>query len=157
MRAHAHARHAAGFVEQPPRHRAVIGAKGPAIAARQIGKIEIGMVRPAQPVARADGGQIRHHCVIARQHQMIAVIDHAGKLRIVVAAATPTRLCGTVCHVDDNPGARQFNSGRQPGHPRADDMGFHATCTLNIPSTRFPGEGRGPVETPDIAVRNAKC
>ena len=77
------AAHPPVLVENPPRHRSAIDVDGPAFARFEVEEGEDGALRPAQPVAGADAVEIAERCPIARQHQMIAIVDLGLEQRVV--------------------------------------------------------------------------
>lgn len=52
---------------------------------------------------------------------MIAVVDRAIELRIVIRAASPAGLRRAVDQFDGDAAARKIDRGAEPRHPRADD------------------------------------
>ena len=64
------------------------------------------------------------HRVIARQHQMIAIVDHLPMRGIEIGAAAPARLRRRLDQLDRRAARRQDGGGRQPGQPAADDIGL---------------------------------
>ena len=84
---HAGAGHAPLGVENPQRQTAVVEAQRPALAARQIDEREFGMGRADQPVRGADVAQISERGVVARQQEVIAVVDRHADRGVVIGAA----------------------------------------------------------------------
>ena len=60
--------------------------------------------------------------MIAREQQVIAVVDHHVELRIVIGAAAPARLPGRLVHDDALAALGEANRGGKAGEPGADDM-----------------------------------
>ena len=101
---------------------AVIETQRPALAARKIDKRELRGGRTCQPVLGADAAQIVERRVVARQQQMIAVVDGHADRGVVVGAAAPAGESGGLVH-DDLRAARQKPHRRgEPGEPGADDV-----------------------------------
>src|SRR5262249_41514640 len=71
------------LVEDPPGHRAAIDIDGPALARLQVKEWEDGALGSDQPVTGADAVEISERCPIARQHQVIAVVDLGFKQRVM--------------------------------------------------------------------------
>ena len=109
-------------VEQPERNDAVIDAQHPAFVRLQIGEGELRRVWPREPVGRSYRGEIRHRGVVAREQQVIAVVDHHAELRIVIRAATSARLARRLVHDDTLAPFAQANRGGEAGKPGTDDV-----------------------------------
>ncbi len=80
------------------------------------------MRRADQPVGGADGAQIAERRMIARQQQVVAVVDLHVERRIVIGPAASAGLAGSLVDDDRLPGFAQPNGRRQPGETGADDM-----------------------------------
>ena len=59
--------------------------------------------------------------LVAGQDEVIAVVDHAPDLRIVIRSAAAAGLSGGVGDGDGQSGLAQGDGSGQPGEPRADD------------------------------------
>ena len=77
---------------------------------------------PASRSRRADRREIGERGVIARQQQVIAVVDHHAELRIVIGAAAPARLSRRLVHDDALAPLAQPNRGGEAGESGADDV-----------------------------------
>ncbi len=115
-------RHAARLREQPPRQRPGIGVQHPARAVAHVDIGEARLVRSDEPVARADRREIGVDRAIARQHEMIAVVDRQPELGVAIGAAAAARLPRRLAQRHAVAGLRQRDRRRQPRKPRADDM-----------------------------------
>jgi hypothetical protein len=78
----------------------------------QIHKIELGGFGPGQAIRSADDAQIVIDGVIARHHQMVAVIDHRAELRVKIGAAAAAALGGGLRHLHLYAGLGQSDRGR---------------------------------------------
>ena len=74
--------------------------------------------RSAAPIV----AEIRHRGVIAREQQVIAVVDHHAELRIVIGAAAPARLPGRLMHDDALAPLGEANRGGEAGKSGTDDV-----------------------------------
>ena len=77
---------------------------------------------PASASLRADAAQIGHHRVIARQHQMVAVVDGLSQHRVEIGAAAPAGLRRAFEQHDARALLGQRHGGGEPGQPAADDI-----------------------------------
>ena len=87
-----------GGAENPPRHAAGIHAQGPALAAFQVDEVEGGGWRNRQLVRSPDVAQEAERRPVAREQQMIAVVDGHAERGIVIGAAAPARKRGGFVH-----------------------------------------------------------
>ena len=113
---------ARGRIEYPPRQAAVIDADGPATVGGEIDHREGRRAWTLQFFTRADAAHKLHGRPIARQHQVIAVVDSHAERGIVVAAATPAGLVGGLVQHDLRAGFAQPHGGGESGEPGADDV-----------------------------------
>ena len=97
---HACSRHTSARIENPKRNAAVIEAKRPSLAAREIGKRELRSGRTCQPVLGADAAHIVERGVVAGEQQVIAVVDGHADRGVVVGAAAPAGESGRLVHYD---------------------------------------------------------
>ena len=74
--------------------------------------------RSAAPIDR----QIAERRVIAREQQMIAIVDGDAELRVLVGAAAPARLPGLLVHDHALAAFGEANRGGKAGKPGTDDM-----------------------------------
>ena len=115
------ARHAAGPVENPP-GQAVVDPERPALARREIDERKIRRRRSDQRACAADGlGKLLHR-VIARQHQMVAVIDRHANGAIEKRTAASAGIGGRLVHDDLRRRPRQLHRRCKSGK----------TCTDNV-------------------------
>ena len=80
------------------------------------------MRRADQPVAAPIVRKIAQRRMIARQQQVIAVVDHHVERRIVIGAAAPAGLAGRLVDDDRLPGFAQPNGRGETGETGADDV-----------------------------------
>ena len=114
--------HPHGGIEDPPRHAARIHAQGPALAALEIDEIEGGGGRDRQLRCGADVAQETECRTIARQQQMIAVVDGHAERGIVIGAAAAARERGGLVHHDLPAAFSQRHRGGEPGEAGTDDV-----------------------------------
>jgi len=114
--------HAAALIENPPRQRTCVDAQRPSLAAGEVHEREFGRRRTGKPPFGADGREIGERGVIGREQEVIAVIDHHVEGGIVVGAATPSGLAGSLVHGDVRPARRKPHRGGKPGQPGSDDV-----------------------------------
>ncbi len=106
---------------------------------------EVGMVRPGQWRRRADRrAEARHRC-IARQHEMIAIVDRPPKLRIVIGAAPPAGLGGGIGDRDLDPRLPQHDGRREPGQPGPDNR--HAREAQRVRPSRATVHNNSALDT----------
>ncbi len=60
--------------------------------------------------------------MVAREHKVIAVVDHHVQRRVVVRAATSSGLAGGLVQHDPFPARRKTNRGGEPGKSRSNDV-----------------------------------
>ncbi len=60
--------------------------------------------------------------MVAREQQVIAVVDHHAELRIVIGAAAPAGLPGRLVHDHALGLRREANRGGEAGQSGADDV-----------------------------------
>ncbi len=120
--ASARARHAATGGEDPPRQAAGVGPQRPPFAAGQVDEREIGAGRPFHLVLGADRAQERARLVVARQQQVVAVVDGHAERGVVIGATAPARLTRTLVQHDPPRTIAKRNGGGEPGETGADDM-----------------------------------
>jgi hypothetical protein len=113
---------AAPGAEDPPGHDAAIGPHGPALAGRKIDERDRRGRHRQQFAFGADRGEIAHRRAIARQQQVIAVVDLGAEQIVEVRAAAAARLAR--CLVHDHARARLDEPDRrgEPRDARADDV-----------------------------------
>jgi hypothetical protein len=108
--------------QKPPRNRAVVRPDGPLFARVQIGEREFGTVGATQRILRAGSFQICIHRLVARQHEMIAVVDGLSQRGFEIGAAAPARLRRGLDEFDADAVPGQRCGRREAGQTRADDM-----------------------------------
>ncbi len=107
--------------ENPPRQFSGVGPQFPALAPRQIAEIENGFVRPRQPALSTDFFRISQSGMVARQQQVVTIVDRYIEAGVEVGAAAPARLRRGLVQ-RDLMGARELHPRRQAGEPGADDV-----------------------------------
>ncbi len=75
-----------------------------------------------QAVLRADRLRVILHCLIAGQHQMIAVVDLKAGCLIVIGAAATAGLGGRLVHDNPDAGSGQADCGGKSGKSGADNV-----------------------------------
>ena len=75
-----------------------------------------------QLLGGADVGQVTHGCLIAREQQVVAVVDRAGELRVHVGTAPAARLATCFIKRDCVAVARQRYGGGKPRKTGAYDV-----------------------------------
>ena len=96
--------------------------QAPAGAVAAIQEIENRLVGADHPVGGPDGAQVAERGVIARQDQVITVVERHAEDRVVVRAASAARLGRRFDHRDLGAFAGQGDGGRKTGQARADDV-----------------------------------
>ena len=117
-------RHTAHLGENPPGNGAVVRPDRPAFARSQIGESDFRRRRPDEISLRADDAQIVTHGPIARQDQMIAVVDDAIERGLVIGTAAPARPARGLDRFHGNPSGGKRDRGGKTGKPRAHDIDF---------------------------------
>ena len=120
--AHAGVRHAAAVVEDPPREKAVAEPQGPALPAGEIDEMKVGFVRPAHAVRRADQRQIGEGAAVARQDDVVAVVDLHVEHGVDVGAAAAAGLRARLVQHHALARLRQPRGGGKSGETGADDV-----------------------------------
>ncbi len=76
------------------------------------------MIRPGKGLRGAHGLAEPGHRAVARQDQMIAIVDHLAQLRIVIGPAAPARLRRGIADTHRQARLDEPHCRRQPGQPR---------------------------------------
>ncbi len=118
----AYARNAPRRLEQPPRHAAGVGPEVPALAARDVEKRVTRFRLADQRAPRADRVEIGYRRLVARDQQVVAVVDAATQRRVEIGAATSARLRRRFVDGDADPCLAQPQRGGEAGQSGADDM-----------------------------------
>ena len=84
-------RHAPGDAENPPAAAGLGSGAGPSARGGEVDEWNFGVRRPGQRVLRADQLQIGHRRMVARQQEMVAVVDHRAEKMVVVGASSARR------------------------------------------------------------------
>ena len=126
---HARAGHAPRGIENPEWQSAIVEPQRPALAARQIGKGKLGRSRTDQAMLGADAAKIIECGAIARQQEVIAVVDRHADRRVVIRTAAAAGKSGRLVHDDVPAPRREPHRGRQAGETGADDMNRSAHHT----------------------------
>ncbi len=103
-------------------------AQDPALAGGEIDEGKVGRIRADEPLARVDRGEIVERCTVARQDQVVAVVDRHAKRCVVIGAATPARLHGSFMNDDAAAVDRKAHRGGEAREPGADHMDFSGTA-----------------------------
>src|SRR3954464_8983830 len=114
--------HAPTRIENPPRHASVIEAQCPLLAIGQIEKGELGTRGADQAILRADRAGISERRTIARQEQVIAIIDRHADAVVVVGAAAAARDSRRLMYNDGMAARRELDRSRQAGEAGAYDV-----------------------------------
>ncbi len=80
------------------------------------------MIRPGQAIGAADLAQIIERCAIARQQQMIAVVDRHAERSVVIGAAAAAGEGRRLVHDDPLAAPRELDRGRQAGETGTDNV-----------------------------------
>src|SRR5690606_16584740 len=114
--------HAAAAIEHPERHGPAIEVDGPALARVDLEEVEARGRGASQPVGRLDDVEIAQGRAVAREQQMVAVVDGTVEARIVEGAGAAASLRGLL--VDDHLGAAlgERDGGGKAGEPGSDDV-----------------------------------
>ena len=94
----------------------------PALPGREIDKRELRTLGPDKPCLGADRSCIGQRVAVARQQQVVAVVDGQVGRRIEIGTATATRLLRRLVDMDAPIRVRQPHGCREPGNSGADDM-----------------------------------
>jgi S-adenosylmethionine synthetase len=73
-------------------------------------------------VARPDRIEIGQRGMVARQQQVVAVVDRHADGEVVIGAAAPAGLAGRLINVDAYAALDQLHGSGKAGKPSADDM-----------------------------------
>ena len=82
---------------------------------------------------RADGAQIGQRRLVAREEEMVAVVDPAAELLIRIGAAAAAGRVGRLVEDDVATRLRQAHRGREPGEAGADHVGPGLRCHQSRP------------------------
>ncbi len=77
---------------------------------------------PTSPASEPSVAHVVHRGVVARQHQVIAVVDDKVSVRVVIRARTSASLLHRLVHDDALAAPAQADRGGKAGEPGADDM-----------------------------------
>ena len=88
----------------------------------QIVEIKIGMRGAAEPVCGADAREIAIDRLVAREHDVVAVVDHEPELGIVIRAAAATGARRGFVDGNGKAGFGQNHRRRQARKPRTNNM-----------------------------------
>ena len=104
---------------------AVVRPQGPATAELKVDKVELGPVGALHSSFRADVAQVAIDRCVARQDEMVAVVDRHVEHAIMIGAAPAAGLPGRLGEDDAFTTARRGDCRRQAGQAAADDMNRH--------------------------------
>ena len=104
-------------IEQPPGDAPFAKIEPPALAALEVREVEDRGAGIMQRPARADPIEIVERLAIARQQEMVAVVDDEAKRRIEIGPATAAREGRRLMHDDLAPGVDKAHGGAQAGDP----------------------------------------
>ena len=124
------ARRALGHIEYPQGQAPIIHRQGPPLARTQIVEGEVGVGWPLQHGVSAQPPGVIRHRLIARENEMVAVVDHLPQLRIEVRAAAAPGARGGIDQLHRDPGLGQGERGVQPGKACAD---YDGPCEIHQP------------------------
>ena len=108
--------------QNPPGQRPAVGPQTPALACPKVHEVEQRFGRPGHLVLGPDGAQVVPHGAIARQHEMVAVVDHLAEGGVVIGAAASAGVPGGLVHHDATMPRVEREGGREPRQARADHM-----------------------------------
>ncbi len=115
-------RHPARWQEHPPGQPPFVRPHRPTLAAAHIDEREHRRGRAGQRMPRSDPVEKRHRRAVARQQQMVAVVDPAAEFTVEIRPATPaTRRPGLIDH-HRSPGLGEGERRRQACQPATDHM-----------------------------------
>ena len=132
-------RHAAGARQHPPGARPPIGPECPTPTVGQVDERKHRLGRSAQGRATTNRVEITHRRAVARQQQVIAVVDRQAQLAIEIRPAPPAGSRPGLVHRHGPPAIDQRKRRRQPGEAGAnhvDRPGHHWQAGA-------PGHGAG--------------
>src|SRR5262249_18491524 len=110
------------WVEYPPWQPPIAEMQGPAFAGREIDEGELRRVGADEPPAPPDPAQVIERGMVAREHQVIAVVDGQAERSVVIGATPPPRLVRGFMDDDAPAGGRKPHGGGEAGEPGADHM-----------------------------------
>ena len=99
-----------------------IDAQHPSLAGCEIHEREVGRRRTDKLSRRADRLEIGQRSTIAREQQVIAVVDHHVEYRVMIGSTAASGSAGGLVHNDPCPKGRKPHRGGEPGESRADDV-----------------------------------
>lgn len=115
-------RYAPAGIEDPKRNAAVVEAQHPAFAARQVDEGEFSGRGTGQPMFGADAAQIFERRAIAREDQVIAVVDHHAERSVVIGPAAAAGERGCLVQHDASAASGKPHRRGKAGKSGADDM-----------------------------------
>jgi hypothetical protein len=115
------ARHPARGHGHPPGQRAFVHPQGPARPIAQVVEGEAGGARPGERRRRADRGAEAGHRTVAREDEVVAIVDHFADLAVVIRAAAPASLPRALVERNGQARAGELHRARQPGKTTAND------------------------------------
>ena len=89
----------------------------------QIGEGKLGPLRALELVRAANEREVAHGRVVARQQQMIAIVDDGAEAAVVIGAASPAGLPRRLVNGYATPPLREADGRGQARKPRAYDVG----------------------------------
>ena len=113
---------AARLIEHPQRQPAVAEVELPALSGRQIDERKLRALRPDQSRLGADRACVGHRVTIARQQQMIAVVDGEVGRRVEIGPAAAAGLLRGLVDMHLEIRIRQPDGGRKARNSSADDV-----------------------------------
>ncbi len=116
------ARRAAMLGEDPPGQSSGVGPDGPAFAGLHVGEGDGRLIGSDQMLGGPDLVQIGQHRAIARQHQVVAVVDHHAELGVQIGAAAAAGLGRALEHLHPLAASGEGHGGREAREPRADHI-----------------------------------
>src|SRR5215467_13981501 len=114
--------HAAARVEYPPRYAPIVEAQRPLLARGKVDEGKFGARRTRQAILRTDRVRVGECRAIARQQQVIAVVDRHADAVVVIGPAAATGEIGGLMHDDRLTASRELDSSGEAGKPGAYDV-----------------------------------
>ena len=114
--------HAARLVEHPERQPAVAEIELPALAGGEVDERKLRALRPDQPGLGADRSRIGQRVAVARQQQMIAVVDGEVGRGVEIGAAAAAGLLRRLVDMHLVIRVGQPDGGGEAGNSGADDV-----------------------------------
>jgi hypothetical protein len=115
-------RHPAGLIEHPKRQPAFPEIELPALPGAEVDEGKLGALRPDQPRLGADRSRISERVAVAREQQVIAVVDGQVGGGVEIGPAAAAGLLRGLVDMHRKIRVRQPNGGREARNSSADDV-----------------------------------